>query len=882
VKLLRAWLKRLGGLFRREREEREFAAELDAHLAMHIEDNLRAGMTAEEARRQALMKLGGVEQTKELYRERRGVPFLETVWQDVRYGARMLRKSPGFTTVAVLTLALGIGANTAIFSVVDAVLLRPLPYRDAGRLVLLRETNARVGEVSVSYQDFLDWRRQSHAFSGMAAAHGVGFDLAGIGQPQRISGYGVSPNFLSLLGVSPLLGRDFEPQEEKPGTAPVALVSYRLWQSRFGGSSGVLGKTLQLDDRSFTIIGVLPASFRFLEKADVLAPIGLWADDADLTRRGTRNNTDVVGRLAPGVSPAEARAEMKGIAARLAREYLECNGIGVSLKTMRDAFVSQVRPAILVVFGAVVLVLLIASVNVAGLFLVRSGARAREIAVRLAFGASRGRLVRQMLTESLLLATVGGGLGAVLGAWGTDGLARLLPPEQVMNAQIRMDRGVFLFVGALVILVAVGFGLVPALQATRPDVQEALKEGGRSGSPGAGQQRLRSALAVAETALALMLLIGAGLLLKSFYRLMQVSPGFQPDRVVEMEMDLRSSQYSTQAARRQFWERVVERVRAVPGVESAAVGTVIPFTDDHWRSDVTIEGMPRPANGVYPHPDYHIVSPGFLATLRIPLLRGRSFTDADNEKSQLVALVNESFARRFWPDGNAVGKRFLFGHPGPAGKNRWITIVGVTGDTRLYGLENPARLEVYITLLQHAMRDMHLVVRSATDPAGLIGAIRGAVAGVDGSLPIFGIATMKQEVNDSVTTRRLTLALLGFFSLLALALAAMGVYGVVSYAVALRSHEIGIRMALGAEPRKVLRLVMRQGARLAALGVAAGLAGALGLTQLLKSLLYGVSASDPPTFAAVAAVLAAVVLLASYMPARRAMRVDPVVALRQE
>jgi predicted permease len=879
----RAWLARVAGLFGRERRDRELSAELESHLALHIDDNLRVGMTPETARRQALIKLGGLEQAKQLYREQRGIPWLENLWRDARYGARTLRNSPGFTLAAVLTLALGIGANTAIFSVVDAVLLRSLPYRDAGRLVLLRETTARVGEVSVSYQDFLDWRKQNHVFSGMAAVHDVSFDLSGVGRPQRISGYGVSPNFLSLLGVSPILGRDFEPREEKPGAAPVVLLSYRFWQSHFGGSSDVLGKTLQLDGRSYTIVGVLPATFRFLQKADVFAPIGLWARAPDLNHRGSRNDMDVVGRLAPGVSLAQARVEMRGIAARLARVYpVMSGGIGVRLKTMRDAFVGQSRPALLIVFGAVLLVLLIASVNVAGLFLVRGAARAREIAVRLAFGAGRGRIVRQLLTESLLLAALGGGLGAALGAWGIDAIAHLLPSGLLTNAPIRFDRGVFLFVGLLVILVALAFGLIPALQATRTDVQETLKEGGRSESPGAGQQRLRSALAVAETALALMLLIGSGLILNSFYRLMKVSPGFQPARVVQMEMGLRSSQYSTPAAQLNFWGQVLERVRALPGVEAAAVGTVVPFTDDHWRSDVTIEGMPLPAQGAYPHPDYHIVSPGFLATLRIPLLRGRGFAATDNEDSRPVALVNARFARRFWPGGKALGKRFLFGHPGPESKNRWITIIGVAGDTRLYGLDHPPRLEVYVPLAQHAVREMHLVVRSAANPAGLIPAIRSAVAAVDGNLPISGIATMQREVDDSVTMRRITLILLASFSALAVVLAAIGIYGVVSYLVALRTHEIGIRMALGAEPASVLRLVVGQGARLAGMGVALGLAGALALAGMLRSLLYGISASDPATIAGAAALIVAVALLATYLPARRATKIDPTVALRQE
>ncbi|MDE3135769.1 MAG: ABC transporter permease, partial [Acidobacteriota bacterium] len=837
-------------------------------------------MTAEEARRQALIKLGGLEQTKEIWRERRGIPFFETFWQDTRYGARMLRKNPWFTLAAVLTLALGIGANTAIFSVVNAVLLRPLPYNDANKLVVLNETNQRVGLVSVSYPDFLDWRQQNHSFSAMAAASDMDFDLAGAGQPELVGGYAVSPNFLSLLGVRPILGRDFVPAEEKPGTAPVALISYKLWQSHFGGAVDVVGKTLRLDDKVFTIIGVLPANFRLPANSDVLAPIGIWAGEEEMQDRGDRGDMVAIGRLAPGVTLAQARGEMEGIAARLAAEYPRSNSeMGVSLQTMRQEFVGDVRAAMLVVFGAVILVLLIACVNVAGLFLVRGAARAQEIAVRMAFGASRGRIVKQMLTESLLLAVIGGGLGLLLGAWGVSGLARLVG-DPLGNVPIRIDGNVLLFVGVVVILVAVAFGLVPALQATRPDIQESLKEGERGGAGGTRQHRLRNAFAVAETALALVLLVGAGLMLQSLYRLMRVNPGFRPDRVLKMGMNLRSTQYSTKDAKLNFWRQVLEHVRALPGVENAALGTTIPFTGDHSRSDITIEGLPLPAEGEFPHPDFHIVSPGFFSTMGIRLLRGRTFTDEDNSKAAPVAIINQTLARRFWPDGEAVGKRILYGHPNP--NEKWVTIVGVVGDTRMYGLDSPARFEVYAPLEQMGLGGSELVVRSAKDPASLTGEIRGAIASVNRDVPIYDVETLKKAVDDSVSTRRDTLLLLGSFSLLAVVLAATGIYGVISYVVALRTHEIGVRMALGAGEREVLRFVLGQGAWLAIGGVGIGTLGALALTRLMASLLYGVRPADPATFAGAAILIASVALVATYVPARRATRIDPVVALRQE
>jgi len=804
---------------------------------------------------------------------------VNTFIQDLKFAIRMLRKAPGFASIAILTLALGIGANTAIFSVVNAVLLRPLPFKDAAQLVLMHETSNNVGDVSVSYPDFLDWRQQSRAFSAVAAVHNVGFNLSGVVQPENISGYAVSPNFLSLLGVRPILGRDLLPSEEKQGTDAVLLLSYQLWQSHLGGDPQVLGRTIALDGRSFTIVGVLPPAFHFLNKVDVIAPIGTFV--AEMRDRGDRGDMDVIGRLAPGVPLSEASVEMDTIASRLAEQYPKTNiKVGAHIISIREAFAGDTRLAILILFGAVVFVLLIACVNVANLFLVRGAARAREIAVRLAFGAGRGRVVRQMLTESFLLAALGGVLGLALGAWGITGLGYLMPDDAFQMLGVRMDPSVFLFAGAMVVLVAFAFGIIPALQATRPDLQKTLKEGGRSSTSGAGQHRLRGALAIAETALALVLLVGAGLMLKSLYRLLQVSPGFEPSRALVMEMDLSTAQYSKPPAVLNFWQQVIDRTREIPGVESAAVGTVIPLTDNHSRTDITIDGLPTPGPGELPHPDYHIISPAYTSALGVPLLRGRSFTDGDNENAPLVGLVNATMARRFWPNDDPVGKRFTWGRP--KNDTKWITIVGIVGDTKLYGLDKPARLEVYVPFRQDVARDMYLVVRSAVDPASLTSAIRAAVASIDKNQPVFGIETMQKLVDDSVSTRRLMLVLLGIFSALALILAAIGIYGVMAYSVALRTQEIGIRMALGAQNQDVLRLVLGQGARIALFGVAIGLAGAAALTRFLSSLLFSVSTNDPLTFAGVAAILVTVALFACYIPARRAMRVDPIIALRYE
>ncbi len=867
-------------IFTRRRNDRELDDELRSYIDQLAEDKIRSGINPEEARRAARIELGGVEQVKENVREVRVGASLDSILQDLRYGARMLRKNPGFTAVAVLTLALGIGANTAMFSVINAVLLRPLPYTNPQQLLVLHELTLGVGLHSPSYPDFLDWRKQSKTMPQMAALNNRSFNLSGVAQPENINGYAVSPNCLSLLGVRPILGRDFLPSEETPGTAPVALLSYALWQSHFGADPNAVGKNLTLDGRTFTIIGVLPPNLRLFDKTDLLAPIGVWA--GEMMNRGDRGDMVGIGRLAPGATLAQARAEMGTIAANLRKEYPINGGVDVSVNTLRDELVGDTRPAILVLFGAVVFVLLIACVNVANLFLARGAARAREIAVRQACGASRQRLVRQMLTESFVLASLGGGLGIALGRLGIQGLRRLVPPAILQDAIIRMDRSVLLFSAAMVVLVAVAFGLAPAWQASQSRVHETLKEGGRSATSGAPQNRLRAALVIVETALALVLLVGAGLMMKSMYRLLQVNPGFRPERVLIMEIDLRTAQYSKPEATLAFWHEVLDRVRALPGVETAALGTVLPLTGDHSRADVTLEGMPAPEPGKFPHPDYHYVSAGYLDALTIPLLRGRNFTTADTKTAPLVAMINSSMAHRFWPNGDAIGKRLHWGHPDWDSKFPWITIVGVVGDVKLYGLSNPSRLELYLPYEQDPTSDMDLVLRSGIDRASLTSAVRAAVAAIDKDQPVANINTMTQLVDNSVATPRITLILLGLFSAVALVLAAIGTYGVIAYSVQQRTHELGIRLALGAQRRDVLRLVLGHGMKLAGLGIAIGIAAAFGLTRLMASLLFSTGAGDPIAFSAASTILLLVAVAACCIPARRAMRVDPMVALRYE
>jgi len=871
---------RFRALFRSRAAEAELDDELRFHAEQQRDKYVKSGMTRDEAERLVRMEFGGIEQVKEDCREARGVQPMETLLKDVLYALRTLRKTPSFTCVALLTLGLGIGVNTAIFSIVDGVLLRPLPCQDPARLIAMNETTPMVGTVSVSYLDFQDWRAQSHSFSDMAAVSSVGFNLAGIDQPEKISGVAVTPNYLSLLGLRPLLGRDFDPSETKAGAAPVVLLSYQLWQAKFAGESSAVGRTISLDGRGFTIIGVLPPDYRSPDKVDVIEPIGVWlTGNSSASERGSRGDMLVIGRLAPQASFEQARAEMDGIAARLAQAYPGTNDqFGVVLQPIRELFVSGLRPALLILFGAVMFVLLIACANVANLFLMRGAGRTKEIALRIALGASRGRIIRQLLAESFVLAILGGIFGLALAAAGINGIARLIPTDRLAGASISLNPMVLLFAGVAVVLSAFLFGLAPAVQLTKPGVQSELKDGGRTTA--SGQNRWRAVLAVAEVSLALVLLVGAGLMMKSLYRLLAVDPGVRSDRVLTMEMSLRKSQYDKDITKLNFWQQTAERVRALPGVESVALGTSIPLTGDHARADVTIEGMAQPKPGSFPHPDSHTVSPGYAHTLGVPVLRGREFEDADTENAPPVTMINARMAREYFPKENPVGKRIKFEHPSDPSK--WMTIVGVVGDTRLYGLANPSRLEIYVPFRQDVPSHMYLVVKSAMDPGALTSAIRAAVREIDKDQAIFGISTMDQLIVNSVSTRRITLILLGLFSTLALVLAAIGIYGVISYSVAQRTHEIGTRMALGAQKADVLRMVLAQGARIAGAGVAIGLAASLGLTRLLANLLFSVSAADPLTFAAVAITLILVAMLACYIPARRTLRVDPMIALRYE
>ena len=805
---------------------------------------------------------------------------METLLQDLRFSLRMLVKNPGFTAVAAITLALGIGANTAIFSVVNAVLLRPLPYRDPSRLVLMNESSKQLPDMSVSYPNYLDWRDRSRSFERIAAVQPAQYTLSGVERPERLGGWNVTADFFPTLGVTPAVGRGLTPQDDRPGAPPVALLTYGLWQRRFGGDPSVVGRALTLSGRSVAVIGVLPASFRFYYgDADLFLPLGLDADS--LQERNEHPGIYVVARLRPEATAQTAFADMDAIARGLEKEHPETNsGNRVAVKLLQDDVVSILRPVLVVLAGAVGFVLLIACANVANLLLARASTREKEIAIRRALGASRRRVLLQVMTESALLSLFGGGLGLLLAAWLSDVLLSLVPAGLPRLDEVRLDGTVLGFTLALSLLTGLVFGIAPAWQASRSDVLEPLKETARGSSSGRGQQRFRSVLVVSEVALALVLLAGAGLMARSFERLQEVRPGFRPGNVLSAQLVLPELKYKTKAEINSFADRLVARVEALPGVEAAGTVNPLPLTQEGWQTDYQIEGRPVPARGEAPNSDYHVVSGAYFKAMGIPLVRGRLFDDSDREDTTPVVLVNETLARRWWPAGDAVGKRMRTGsvdQPGP-----WMTVAGVVGDVRQYGLDQEQKTQFYRTERQVALHPMSLVLRAQGDPEALASALRGAVQSIDPDQPIYNVRSMDSLLATTLAPRRLSLLLLATFAVTALVLAGVGIYGVLAYSVTQRTHEIGIRMALGARRADVLVMVLRQGLRLVLAGAALGVAAAFGLTRLMSSLLFGVSPTDPATLGAVCLVLVGVALLACLVPARRASGVDPMIALRCE
>jgi predicted permease len=810
-----------------------------------------------------------------------------TLWQDLRYGLRSLLKRPGFTAVAVVTLAVGVGANTALFSVVNAVLLRPLAYRDADRLVVALHG----GNDPVSPADFAEWRGQKKVFEQMSAAEFWTPSLTGRDRPEQLWAVRASDNLFAMLGVEPALGRAFQPGDDQPGAAPVVVLSRRLWLRRFGGDPAVVGQTLTLDGRAHTVVGVMPEGFEFplfwATKAEMWAPLPL-AERAGSRGRSLR----VFARLKPGVTHAQAQGEMETIARRLALEHPETNAkLDAVVTPLHQKVVGDVKPTLLVLLGAVGFVLLIVCANVANLLLARASARHREMALRLALGATRGRLVRQLLTENLLLAALGAGGGLLLAVWLVGLFVSGVPEDALPRQQaIGVDSAALAFTALLSLLTAAFFGLAPALSASRTDLNEALKEGGRqSAGGGARGQKLRRLLIVAEVALAMILLAGAGLMLRSFLSLRSLDPGFDQTNLLTMTVSVAGTRHAPAPMRAAFFREAVERVRRLPGVEEASAINHLPLAGDAWGFSFNIEGSPEPAPGEQPKATYRVASPDYFRTMRIPLVEGRAFDERDDEQSPGVVVVNESMARRYWPGVESVGRRIrLASSPADA---PWLTVVGVVRDVKQQSWEEEAGPEMYLPYAQSPsyLRNpaphysyLSLVVRTTADPVQSAAAVREAVWAIEPNAPVSGVATMDEVVSRQTWRPRLSTLLLLGFALAALILAAVGIYGVLSYSVAQRTHEIGVRMALGAQARDIRRMVVRQGMALAGLGIAAGLAGAFALTRLMSKLLYGVSAADPPTLAAVAILLGAVAFLACYLPARRATRVDPMEALRYE
>ena len=811
---------------------------------------------------------------------------------DMRYGVRMLLKKPGFTLVAVATLALGIGANTAIFSVVNAVLLKSLPYPEPERLVALSETSKEVPVMSVSYPNYLDWRAQQTIFDNLAARMPAGGVLTGGGEPERVTGRLVTASFFATLGVQPQIGRFFNEEEDRPGTERVIVLSHGLWQRRFGGDPSLIGKAIQYNGESWTVIGVMPAGFDFYGSGnannDFFTPLGRLADQEYMRDRHS-HPIFVTARMKRGVSHERARAEMKELAARLAQQYPASNtGRGVEVRSLLDDYIGDVRPALLVISAAVALVLLIACVNVANLLLARAATRRREIAVRMALGAGRWRVMRQLLTESVMLAVAGGALGLLLAVWGVDLLVRFNPDGLPRLDEITIDPRVLGFTLLVTLLTGIIFGLAPALQTSKVNFHDALKDGNRQSSGSAGGQRLRGALVIAEVALSLMLLVGAGLLLRSFQQLMKVDAGFDAQGVLTLRLRLPDAKYREAAQTTSFLKEVMRRVATLPGVEGVSVTTGFPLgrggENGYW-----IEGQPEPRQpGDWPVAVTQSVSEDYHQTLGIALLTGRQFTKQDTADAPPVVMVDEDFVRRHFPNGQpsgVIGQRLRFGGDGEP----WREVVGVVRHVRHFGLDEEGRAGIYRPWTQinpkwlaDFTRAMDLVVKTSAEPIGLVPAIKREVQAVDKDQPLANVRTLESLVIQSIAPRRFSLVLLGIFALLALLLGAIGLYGVMSYAVTQRTREIGIRTALGAQQSDVLKLVVGRGMKLALVGVGVGLAGSFALTRVMSSLLFGVSTTDPATFAAVTLLLTSVALVACYIPARRATKVDPMIALRYE
>jgi putative ABC transport system permease protein len=810
---------------------------------------------------------------------------MQTLWQDMRYGIRMLRKSPIVTLVAIVSLALGISANTIIFSVVNSILLKSLPYHDAERIVLVWGNTPAEGKErnQVSATDVDDWRQQNSVFEEVTTYAGWSAALLGAGEPEIIYGTQVGDGYFSMMKATPMLGRVFLPDEQEDGKDMVVVLGYGLWQRRFGGDPEIIGQKINLSGRPHTVVGVMPADFQPLPtslvdpRGELYRPVAEPRDENERSSRHLR----AIARLKPGVSMAEAQAEMKTIASRLEQQHPRDNsGYGVRLVSLPEDTVGGLRATLLTLFGAVAFVLLIACANVANLLMVRAASRQKEIAIRRALGAARLRLARQFMTESVMLAILGGGLGLLLALWGTSLVETIGAKVTPLLASIKIDLRVLGFTFAIALLTGLVFGLVPALQSSNPDLNETLKEGGRSSGAASSRSSLRNILVIGEVAMALVLLIAAGLLIKSVLRLRDVHPGFNPENQLTMGLVLPRTKYPQPSEWLAFYDQLTERLEALPGVQSAGFTTVLPFSGNFDGRALAVEDHPKP-RGEEISVDLYVTTPGYLQAMSIGLLQGRMFAAQDNETMPLVALINETMARALWPSQNPLGKRIKF--PGSEKNPQpWRTIIGVVGDVKQYGLDKKDPMQIYLPETQYPRFYSTLVVHTSVDPRTMIAAVRGEILALDKDQAVYSLVTMEQLLADSIALRRFSMLLLMIFAGVALILASVGIYGVISYSVTQRTHEIGVRLALGASRRDIIRLIVRQGMVMTVAGVGIGLAATFALTRVMESLLFGVSATDPATFIIIAVTLTCVALGACFVPARRATRVDPMVALRYE
>ncbi|HKO61901.1 MAG TPA: ABC transporter permease [Pyrinomonadaceae bacterium] len=823
---------------------------------------------------------------------------MNTLFQDIRYGIRMLLKTPAVTLIVILALALGIGANTAIFSVVNAVLLRPLPYDQSDQLVFVNEKNPAIDEMSISYPNFTDWRNQNQVFEKIGVYNRGSYNLTGWGDPERVTAGQMSADLFSVLRVNAAHGRVFTNDEDKPGGDPVVVLMHSFWKRRFGGELSILNQPLTFNGKSYTVIGIMPEGFNYPSRTEMLVPVGQLSDQPSWQQRGNHPGLYGVARLKPGVTIDQARAEMDTLAANLEKQYPDSNsGNRVRIRPLMEIFVGDARRALWVLFAAVAFVLLIACANIANLLLARSTSRKKEMAIRAAMGAGRWRIVRQMLTESVLLSVMGGALGLLFAQWGIKLILYISPDAIPRWREISLSWTVLAFTIGVSFLTGLLFGLLPALQAGEVDVNETLKETSRGNS---GRQLLRSSLVVVEVATTLVLLIGAGLMIRSFYRLQAVNPGFSYDHLTSFTVSLPPRKYAKEDQRIAFYNQLLENIRHLPGVESAAAASGLPLGNNGWQTSFTVDGRPAPPRDNVPLMEACLVTPDYFRTMNIPLKSGRFFTDRDDrsflagrdlskmtEPERIAAglnsvIIDEEFARRHWPNEDPVGKRIRLGggdDPDPT----FLTVLGVVGRVKMEGLgQDSNRVQGYFSFPQLGSGGMTVIVKAQSDPNQLISSLREQVKSVDPDQPIYNIRTMHEIRAESVASERLNLTLLTIFAGIALVLAVVGIYGVMSYTVTQRTHEIGIRMAIGAQPRDVFKMVIGQGMTLALIGVGLGLIGAFALTRLMASMLFDVAPTDPATFAIIAVLLTAVALVACFIPGRRATKVDPVISLRYE